>query len=82
MSKTMALLSSETLIDDAFTLACARTEDELKEYRQQTLERLSQEGYIDPQFLEDFTCDACGRRHVCLLAYDLYSTNGDCLYEK
>jgi hypothetical protein len=32
--------------------------------------------------IDKFTCDDCDRAPICTLAFDLYNTNGDCLYEK
>lgn len=29
-----------------------------------------------------FTCDDCARANVCVLAFDPYNTDGDCLYNK
>lgn len=29
-----------------------------------------------------FTCDGCSRAPVCVLAFDPYNTDGDCLDEK
>jgi hypothetical protein len=29
-----------------------------------------------------FTCDDCAARFACLLAFDAYNTDGDCLAEK
>ena len=28
------------------------------------------------------TCDNCAAVTICSLAYDLYNTNGDCIYDK
>ena len=28
------------------------------------------------------TCASCVRKTTCVLAYDSYNTNGDCLYDK
>jgi len=77
MSKTMELLSSETLIDDPYTLACPRTEEELK-VRRDTLDAVVQMiGYRVGD-----NCDGCARRYVCTLVFDPYNTDGDCLYSK
>lgn len=35
---------------------------------------------LDPDI--KFTCDKCGLRLVCDLAFDAYNTDGDCLAEK
>jgi len=32
--------------------------------------------------IPEFTCDTCKLVTKCLLAYDLYNTNGDCLVDK
>ena len=31
---------------------------------------------------EDFTCTNCIIKRACILAFDQYNLNGDCLYEK
>jgi len=33
-------------------------------------------------FSDNFTCDSCPDVNTCEYAFDLYSTNGDCLAEK
>ena len=77
MSKTMELLSSETLLADPYTLACPRTEEELKAYRDAIDDAAGAEGYSAGD-----NCDGCKRRYVCTLAFDPYNTDGDCLYSK
>ena len=77
MSKTMELLSSETLVDDSYTLACPRTEEELNAYRTAIDTAAQADGYAAGD-----NCDGCARRHVCTLVYDPYNTDGDCLYIK
>lgn len=32
--------------------------------------------------ISSFTCDECPARFSCVLAFDAYSTDGDCLAEK
>jgi hypothetical protein len=32
--------------------------------------------------VETFTCDGCGARRTCELAFDPYNEDGDCLAEK
>lgn len=32
--------------------------------------------------VDEFTCDKCDLRYKCLLAFDAYNTDGDCLAEK
>lgn len=32
--------------------------------------------------VKEFTCDDCPERWSCLLAFDPYNTDGDCLAEK
>lgn len=32
--------------------------------------------------ISTFTCDDCGMRFTCGLAFDAYNTDGDCLAEK
>jgi hypothetical protein len=29
-----------------------------------------------------YTCEKCRRRGICLYSYDLYCTDGDCLFQK
>lgn len=77
MSKTMELLSSETLTYDPYTLACPRTEDELKVYRDTIDASAQAEGCRVGD-----NCDDCVRRYVCMLVFDPYNTDGDCLYDK
>lgn len=31
---------------------------------------------------EDFTCSRCSQEPACVLAWDRYNTEGDCLYDK
>lgn len=77
MSKTMELLSSETLVDDPYTYACPRTEEELKAYRDAIDAAAGADGYRAGD-----NCDGCARRYVCTLVFDPYNTDGDCLYSK
>lgn len=32
--------------------------------------------------IDAFTCDDCGARYTCTLAFDAYNTDGDCIAEK
>lgn len=32
--------------------------------------------------ISSFTCDECSARFKCVLAFDAYNTDGDCLAEK
>lgn len=32
--------------------------------------------------VEDFTCNKCDMINKCVWAWDLYNTNGDCIYSK
>lgn len=50
--------------------------EEVAAYRAEVV--ASQEG--DPATV--LTCDACSRVNTCMLAFDTYNTNGDCLAEK
>lgn len=77
MAKTKELLSSETLTDDPYTLACPRTEEELKAYRDAIEAAAGAQGYDVGD-----NCDGCERRYVCTLAFDPYNRDGDCLYSK
>lgn len=77
MSKTMELLSSETLVDDPYTYARPRTEEELKAHRDFIDMHAGAEG-----FSAGDTCDDCARRYICTLVFDPYNCDGDCLYDK
>ncbi len=49
------------------------------------LNELKESAYADAAAEDktvEFTCDECGRAAVCHLAYDMYNTAGDCLWEK
>lgn len=65
---------------DQWTLAYERDEVELAKQRSMAKLSYAQEGVS----IDDlkFTCDDCPRRFRCKLVFDLYSTNGDCLWEK
>lgn len=54
-----------------------RTEEELARVRARSIAHAKEHDYS-----YNFTCDDCGARFSCTLAYDLYNTNGDCLAEK
>ena len=73
-------IDDKSVWGDQWTLAYARTDEELAKQRGMALFTYSEtEGMPVP---DEFTCDACSRRHRCKLVFDLYSTNGDCLWEK
>ena len=77
MAKTKELLSSETLLDDPYTYARPRTEEELEAIRNEIDDRMGEMGYSSGD-----TCNDCARRYVCTLVFDPYNTDGDCLYSK
>lgn len=55
------------ITDAALSAIKADAVDELKQFGSET---------------DTFTCDGCSRAKICLLVYDQYNTNGDCLYDK
>jgi hypothetical protein len=54
-----------------------RTEEEIAALRARMVAAAAENGFSD-----DFTCDKCGAKLTCTLAFDLYNTDGDCLAEK
>lgn len=54
------------------------TDEELAADRARLVSEYAAQGYET----KSFTCDTCDARHVCLLAFDLYNLDGDCLAEK
>jgi hypothetical protein len=64
------------LTEDNITLKVPYTEEQLAKIRTEMLE-------LGKAYnIESFTCDDCGARYRCSLAFDLYNTQGDCLAEK
>jgi hypothetical protein len=66
------------LIADNITRKEAMTPEALADERERMVSIYAGEG-ID---IAKFTCDDCGARFTCLLAFDAYNTDGDCLAEK
>lgn len=63
---------------DNITRKTSVTEVELAAYRARVVEMYRERiGAIDK-----FTCDDCGARFTCLLVFDAYNTDGDCIAEK
>ena len=63
---------------DNITRTVPLTEQELAADRARLVEMYRERvGVIDK-----FTCDDCGARFTCMLAFDAYNTDGDCLAEK
>ena len=54
-------------------------EKQIKAYRSQMIDILDRQGHAPP---ESFTCDDCDDVDLCVLAFDPYNTNGDCLASK
>lgn len=65
--------------DDPWLYKRPSTEEELREERIASIAELAEAGHIIDR---GFTCDNCGMKAVCSLAFDGYNTNGDCLYDK
>lgn len=71
---------TNTLPGDSWTFATPATAEELAIEREDAASQL--------RFLSfenwdgTFTCDGCIRAPICTLVYDLYNTDGDCLWEK
>lgn len=57
-------------------LKTPRTDAQLAELRRQSTE------HVEEGAPASFTCDTCGFRRKCVLAFDWYNTDGDCLAEK
>lgn len=72
-------VDDKSLWGDEWTLVYARTDEELAQQRSAAMFTYAEEGVSTTG---GFTCDGCERAHICKLVFDLYSTNGDCLWEK
>jgi len=57
-----------------------RTPEQLKEERNNSIANAFMGSLT--RMTDRFTCDSCPRAPICTLAFDLYNTNGDCLYDK
>lgn len=69
-------MGDEVTEEDRWTYRVPRTPEQLAEKR-----RASLATWFGGRE-QSFTCDGCGRAPVCVLAFDLYNTDGDCLDEK
>jgi hypothetical protein len=38
--------------------------------------------YREGMIVDEFTCDHCAQVSYCSLAFDIYNTDGECLYAK
>lgn len=65
--------------NDPWTLPSPMTEPELVLLEQRCRTDLAALGVGESVKI---TCSDCARRATCVLAFDSYNTNGDCLYDK
>ena len=73
------------LPDDQWTWERMSSPSELRIARERSLREVRIIGspeYADKVDKEGFTCDDCSHAALCVLAFDSYNTNGDCLLEK
>ena len=63
--------------EDQWVRAVPLTEEELEEEKVKLREHYAPHG-----FDIGTTCEECGLRFTCKLAFDAYNTNGDCLLSK
>lgn len=70
---------TNVLADDPWTWREPVSDDELEAARADSLAWLNREDHTHEG---PFTCDDCPRKAVCVLAFDPYNTEGDCLYDK
>ena len=71
---------ARSIVGDSFTNEVALSLEELQTVRAGALRKAQALGCSPVP--EKFTCDDCARAPVCALVFDLYNTNGDCLWEK
>ncbi len=57
-----------------------RTEEEQREFRESCVKNCKSCTLESGN--SDFTCDGCGLAARCMLAFDCYNHDGDCLLEK
>jgi len=57
-----------------------RTKEELHEIRKKAMMELTT--MYRTCFVPEISCDNCSGVSTCMLAYDLYNIDGDCLAEK
>lgn len=65
-------------MNDNITRQIPLTSEELSVERDALQQTYLQQGVN----IKEFTCDTCSARFRCLLAFDLYNIDGDCLAEK
>ena len=63
---------------DEWTRAVPLNPEQLKEFRAHLVALGDELGHSS----DVYTCDGCARAPICLLAFDGYNTDGDCLYSK
>jgi len=61
-------------------LEVPRTQEQLLELRKQA--QLLYGELCGTITVPEFTCEKCDQVNKCVLAFDLYNTDGDCLMEK
>jgi len=65
--------------DNRWLFKNPRTPEQMAECRKESVAEAAKAVKNPPTA---FTCDECGIANVCTLAFDLYNTDGDCLYDK
>lgn len=73
------MLEKDGIRGDAWTRAYPLTEQQLAELRAKAIQYGEEEAHFSP---EVFTCDGCTRAPICKCVFDLYNTDGDCIWEK
>lgn len=69
---------AEALRETDYDRAVPLTEEQLEKARISALAK----GMIFATAPPTYTCDDCSRRFICKLVFDMYNTNGDCLWVK
>ena len=59
-----------------------RTDEELEALKKVCIHSYTKFYELDSNVEFDFTCDECLDRNICILAYDMYNLDGDCLLAK
>lgn len=65
--------------EDEWTWKTPVTDEQLQQLRLEFWEHFRNAKYISPKAC---TCDGCPRERICVLSWDTYNTDGDCLYDK
>ena len=71
--------------DDGWTWLEPRPDDEVAKERADTLAHLRKIGLlatVEKIEARGFTCDGCARAPVCVLSFDPYNVDGDCIWDK